>query len=140
MTAVSVSGVPYASQEICCSLFRTQETLPAPFRGCFLSAGPHGWANHPITSEVPFFSLPVCFTQAHTTRVTIQGSWLPLSIEIDKRPDKKFRQVFIGAPAAQREPRMDHRSPRLLSPHGGGKLVLMWGKDCAQGLSQRQPR
>ena len=25
---------------------------------------------------------------------------LPQSIEVDKRPDKKFRQSFIGAPAA----------------------------------------
>ena len=28
-----------------------------------------------------------------------QGSWPPQSIEIDQRPDKKFRQGFIGAPA-----------------------------------------
>ena len=31
--------------------------------------------------------------------VTDQGSWPPESIEIDKRPDKKFRQGFIGVPA-----------------------------------------
>ena len=30
--------------------------------------------------------------------VTDQGSWPPESIEIDKRPDKKFRQGFIGVP------------------------------------------
>lgn len=28
--------------------------------------------------------------------VTDQGSWTPLPIEIDKGPDEKFRQGFIG--------------------------------------------
>ena len=32
--------------------------------------------------------------------VTNQGSWPPQSVKIDQRPDKKFRQGFMGAPAA----------------------------------------
>ena len=31
--------------------------------------------------------------------VTDQGSWPPKLVEIDYRPDKKFRQGSIGAPA-----------------------------------------
>ena len=34
--------------------------------------------------------------------VTNQGFWPPQSIKIDQRPDKKFRQGFMGTPAAQR--------------------------------------
>lgn len=34
--------------------------------------------------------------------VTCQGSWPPLSIDIYKRPNKKLRQGFIGAPAIAR--------------------------------------
>ena len=32
--------------------------------------------------------------------VTNQGSWPPQSVKIDQRSDKKFRQGFMGAPAA----------------------------------------
>ena len=34
--------------------------------------------------------------------VTNLGSWTLQAIEIDKRPDKKFRQGFIGTGAAAR--------------------------------------
>ena len=36
-----------------------------------------------------------------TGLVTDQGPWLFQSIEIDQRPDKKLRQGFTGAPAAE---------------------------------------
>ena len=42
----------------------------------------------------------------------------PQSIEIDKRPDKKFRQGFMEAPAAAGGRRTSNRFPGSL-PRGG---------------------
>lgn len=41
-----------------------------------------------------------CHAGKPSDGVTHQGSWPPLSIEIDYRSAKKFRQGFAGAPTA----------------------------------------
>ena len=38
--------------------------------------------------------LGVCRAGGYATH---RGSWKPKSVDIDKRPDRKFRQDFIGA-------------------------------------------
>ena len=52
--------------------------------------------------------------------VTDQGSGLPQSIEIDWRPDKKFRQGFTGAPATAGETKNKQKIASLVySPRRG---------------------
>ena len=53
---------------------------------------------------------------------------LPQSIEIDRRPDKKFRLGFIGAPAAAGLGEKTSKFP-LLAPWGEGGVswFLIWG-------------
>ena len=41
------------------------------------------------------------------------GSWPPYSIEVDKRPEKKFRQGFTGAPAAEAGAKTGQQFPFL---------------------------
>lgn len=70
----------------------------------------------------------------HATSVIDQGSWPLLSIEVDKRPDKKFRRVFTGAPAAARGSENKQYFPlttRLLVPY------IEWRKGHVQSLGQR---
>ena len=44
----------------------------------------------------------------------------PQAIEIDKRPDKKFSQDFIMAPAAAAAENKNKQQFPLLTPQGGG--------------------
>ena len=44
----------------------------------------------------------------------------PQAIEIDKRPDKKFSQDFIMAPAAAAARSKNKQEFPLLTPQGGG--------------------
>ena len=53
-----------------------------------------------VVPEAP--SSPACPTLGATKSVTGQGSWPPESIEIEKRPDKKFRQGLLGFLLQQR--------------------------------------
>ena len=55
-------------------------------------------------------------------------------MEIDKRPDKKFRQGFTEAPATVEGNKNKWQIP-LLGPHGS-ELVpfIQWGKGRVQGL------
>ena len=60
---------------------------------------------------------------------------LPQSIEIDQRPDKKFRQGFMRPLLQQREARTNS-CPRLLAE--GVELVPYTGEQgCVQALAQR---
>ena len=51
--------------------------------------------------------------------VTDQSSWPPLSTEIDKRPDEKFRQDFIGVPVTAGGERENKEQFPWLDPQGG---------------------
>ena len=65
---------------------------------------------------------------------------LPQSIEIDKRPDKKFRQRFTGAPAAAAGSENKQQFPSLACsfPDGGASLFLIWGEGT--GVSRGRAR
>ena len=78
------------------------------------------------------------FNLSHS--VTHQGSWSSWSIEIHRRPDMKFRQGFIRAPAAVGRVKTNNCFPCPLtdSPKWGSLVPYMgWGKGCAQGLGWR---
>ena len=55
--------------------------------------------------------------------VTSQGSWLPQSIEIDWRPDKKFRHGSTAAPAAAVGSERKQQVPLLARSLRSGGLV-----------------
>ena len=50
---------------------------------------------------------------------------LPQSIEIDYRPDKKFREGFIVAPDAVGAARTGNRFPCLITSRSGARLFLI---------------
>ena len=50
---------------------------------------------------------------------------LPQSIEIDYRPDKKFRQGFIVAPDAAGAARTDNKFPFLITSQSRARLFLL---------------
>ena len=50
---------------------------------------------------------------------------LPQSLEIDYRPDKKFRQGFIVAPDASGAARTDNKFPYLIASQSRARLVLI---------------
>ena len=67
------------------------------------------------------------------TVVTDQDSWPPWSIEIDQRPDKKFRQGFLGVPAAAVGEEEQKASSFVHSPRRGELIPYMgWGWECVQ--------
>ena len=74
--------------------------------------------------EVPAHSgCSVIVEQTGIVGVTDQGSWP--SVEIDKRPDEKSRQGFIGAPAAAWESK--NKQPVLFfAPRGGVSWFFVW--------------
>ena len=57
--------------------------------------------------------------------VTDQGSWPPWSIEIDQRPDNKFRRDFIAVPSAVLGERTNNWFPCTLR---GREAILKWGE------------
>ena len=59
---------------------------------------------------------------------------LPQSIELDYRPDRKFRQGFIGASDTAGGTRTNDRFPCWL-PELGASWFLIWGEDtvCPRG-------
>ena len=61
---------------------------------------------------------------------------LPQSIEIDQRPDKKFRQGFIRASTAALEGKNNQQVPLLTHSPRGGNLFLIWGKDRTMSRGQ----
>ena len=48
-------------------------------------------------------ALPSLARDSCSPGITDHSSWPPKLIEITKRPDKKFRQGFIGTPVGERE-------------------------------------
>lgn len=55
----------------------------------------------------------------------------PPAIEMDQRPDKRFRRDFVGAPAAAERAGTNNRLPCLLASRcgwGGGSWFLIWGE------------
>ena len=52
---------------------------------------------------------------------------LPQSIEIDQKPDKKFRQGFIGAPVAAEGSENRQQVPSLARSPRGVKFVSYMG-------------
>ena len=63
----------------------------------------------------------------------------PQAIEIDKRPDKKFSQDFIMAPAAAAAENKTNNSFPCSLPKAEGELVphMEQGQRCVQGSGQR---
>ena len=89
-------------------------------------ASPQNYSNKPIS-----FS---CGKWGYLTFLVLPARifGLPRSIEIDQRPDKKFRQGFIGAPTASEGGKNKEQFPLLFcSPRWGraGSLckVRVWG-------------
>ena len=81
------------------------------------------------------------FVQPTDLSVTHQDSWLPLSIEIDQKPGRKFRLGLMGALLQQRGRITNSRFPCLLTPPEGwaGSLQgVRW--ECVQRLAQRVGR
>ena len=60
--------------------------------------------------------------------IPIRVLGLPQSIETDKRPDKKFSQGFIGAPAAAGWEQKQVTVPPARSPAGVVSWFLTWGE------------
>ena len=69
--------------------------------------------------------------------VTDQGSWP--SREIDKRPDEKSRQGFIGAPAVAWESK-NKQHFLFFAPWGGVGRFFMWteGSGISRGWARRE--
>ena len=61
---------------------------------------------------------------------------LPQSIEIDQRPDKKFRQGFSGASTAALEGENNQQVPLLTHSPRGDNLFLIWGEDRTMSRGQ----
>ena len=68
-----------------------------------------------------------CPTLGTTEYVTDQGSGPPQAIEIDQRPDKKFRQGFTGAPAAAARSENKQQVPLLALPRAEGRACSLCG-------------
>ena len=75
--------------------------------------------------------LGVCRAGGYATH---RGSWKPKSIDIDKRPDRKFRQGFIGALSATGSQTSD-KLPCLLLGVGGlsGRTWEIWCTKWGEG-------
>ena len=87
---------------------------------------------------VPESALQMCMSCCHYPNNAGVTNWAlgrPQIMEIDERPDKKFRQDFIGAPAVAAGIKSKHQGPLLaLSP----SLVLIWGEGW--GMPRGQAR
>lgn len=92
-----------------------------------------------LRTTVPEAALQLCMFCCHYPNNAGVTNWVlgrPQIIEIDERPDKKFRQDFIGAPVAVASGDQEQTSGSLACSLPS--LFLIWGEGW--GMPRRQPR
>ena len=73
--------------------------------------------------------LGVCRARGYATH---RGSWKPKSIDIDKRPERKFRHGFIGALSATGSQTSDKFPCLLLGGWGGIQMCKLYFKKAEE--------